>query len=255
MDNTFFSGVKTTQVEISGGVLVELPIRYYDWSAIMAHFPVPVQAVRRLLPSEKLQPAQFKPGTAIISLMAMEYRQIANMEPYNEFGIMVPVLYEPSANIPALPLLFPSWFKRFGLYVHHLPVTTQQALVGGVEIWGYPKIIGEISFEETEKACSCLLRAEGKDILTLVVDKVTPKTRRESFYTYTVKAGQLLRTRVETQGQQGVARLSGSASYTLGDHPIADELRALGMGLTAVEHMYAPRVQSMLYPAEESLPL
>ncbi len=132
----------------------------------------------------------------------MKYRQIANMEPYNEFGIMVPMLYEPSANIPTLPLLFPSWFKRIGLYVHHLPVTTQEALVGGVEIWSYPKIMAEISFKEAENARHCLQRAEGKDILTLVVDKVAPEARRMNFYTYTVKAGQLLKTRVELRASR-----------------------------------------------------
>lgn len=47
---------------------------------------------------------------------------------------MVPVLYEPTVNIPGLPLLFPHWFKRFGLYIHHLPVTTQAAYDFGDEI-------------------------------------------------------------------------------------------------------------------------
>ena len=41
----------------------------------------------------------------------------------------------------------------------------------------------------------------------------------------------------------------------LGDHPIAEDLRALGMGETAVERLYAPQVQSMLHPASERLPL
>ena len=56
----------------------------------MAHFPVPAGAVRTLLPTNKLKPALLMPGTALLSLAAMEYRQIADVAPYNEFAIMVP---------------------------------------------------------------------------------------------------------------------------------------------------------------------
>jgi len=94
-----------------------------------------------LLPTNKLKPALLMPGTALLSLAAMEYRQIADVAPYNEFAIMVPVLYRPPINIPGLPVLFPHWFKRFGLYVHRLPVSTQGAYDLGVEIWGYAKFI------------------------------------------------------------------------------------------------------------------
>ena len=188
-------------------------------------------------------------------MVAMEYRQIADVAPYNEFGIMVPVLYQPTINIPGLPLLFPHWFKRFGLYIHHLPVTTQAAYDFGVEIWGYPKIVAEISFEDRGQVRRCRLRADGKDIVILEVKKLPTKVRFINYYSYTVKDGQLLRTLIQTQGEYGIARFRGGASFTLGDHPIAKELLALGIGKTAVECLYAPQVQSMLHPAGERLPL
>ncbi|MDH7475782.1 MAG: acetoacetate decarboxylase family protein [Anaerolineae bacterium] len=255
MEETFFAGVKIEQVELSTGVRIGLPVRYYDWAAIMAHFPAPAAAVRKLLPTNKLKPAQLFPGTAIVSMVAMEYRRIADVAPYNEFGIMVPVLYEPTVNIPGLPMLFPHWFKRFGLYIHHLPVTTQAAYDFGVEIWGYPKIVAEIIFEDVGQVRRCRLRAEGKDIVTLEVGKLATRARPMNYYSYTVKDGQLLRTLIQTQGQFGIARFRGGASYTLGDHPIAEELRTLGMGKTAVERLWAPQMHSMLHPAGERLSL
>ena len=255
MDETFFAGVKIEEIELSTGVRIGLPVRYYDWSAIMAHFPAPAAKVRELLPSDKLKPALLMPGTAIVSFVAFEYREIADVAPYNEFGIMVPVLYEPAVNIPGLPLLFPHWFRRFGLYIHHLPVTTQEAYDFGVEIWGYPKFVAEISFKDVGEMRRCRLRAEGKDIMTLEVKKLATRSRLMNYYSYTVKDGQLLRTLIQPQGQQGITRFRGGASYTLGDHPIAEELRALGMGKTAVERLYAPQVQSMLHLAGERLPL
>jgi hypothetical protein len=149
---------------------------------MMAHFPAPAGAVRRLLPTQKLKPAQLVPGAAMLSIVAMEYRQITDMAPYNELGGMAPVLYEPGVNIPGLPLLFPDRFRRFGLYVHYLPVTTQAAYDFGVEIWGYPKFVAEIRFEEAGDVRRCQLRAEGKDILTLQVKKIATKAAPMNFY-------------------------------------------------------------------------
>ncbi len=75
------------------------------------------------------------------------------------------------------------------------------------------------------------------------------------FYTYTVLDGQLLHTRVQTRGQYGMARFRGGASFELGDHPIAGELRALDVGARPVEVYSIPSLQSLLYPAGQRLPL
>jgi hypothetical protein len=141
------------------------------------------------------------------------------------------------------------------MYIHHLPVTTQAARDFGVEIWGYPKFIAEIGFEETGALRRCRLRAEGKDIVMLEINKSATKVRSTNFHTYTIKNSQLLRTLVQTQGQYCITRLPGGASYTLGDHPIAVELKALGMGKTAVGCFYAPQLQSLLHSASERLSL
>ena len=255
METTFFADAGLEETELSTGARIGLPVRYYDWSAMMAHFPAPTAALRRLLPTDRLKPAELVPRTGLVSMAAMEYRSIADVEPYNEFAIMVPVIYEPSRNVPGLPLLFPDRFARFGLYVHHLPVTTQEAYVFGVEIWGYPKFVAEIAFEETERTRLCRLRADGRAIATLEVAKSTTRTRPLDLYSYTVKDGQLLRTRIQAHGQVSMPRLRGGASCDLGDHPVAEELRASGMRRSAVERLFAPQVQSMLHAASERLPL
>ena len=103
MGKTFFDGVSIKQVELSNGLRISLPRRYYDWSGIMVHFPVPAAAVGKLLPTNKLKPVQLVPGTAILSLAAIEYRQIADIRPYNEFAIMVPVLLIAASIASVIP--------------------------------------------------------------------------------------------------------------------------------------------------------
>jgi len=255
VDAGFFDSVTVEPIVLSTGMRLALPVRYRDWTAIMAHFPISAPAVRAILPTDRLRPVELVPGTAILTLAAMEYRSIDDVEPYNELGVMVPVRYEPRINVPALPLIAPERFERFGLYVWHLPVTTQAAYEFGVEIWGYPKFIAEITFENGPVARRCRLRADGMDILTLEVKHV-PTTRRPiDFHSYTVKDDQLLRTRIEVQGDVGLARLPGGASMVLGDHPIARDLRRLRIGREPVQRLYAPRIQSMLHRAGECFPL
>jgi hypothetical protein len=260
VEEDFFAATKIEETVLSTGDRIGLPVRYYHWSWINALFPVPAPRAQRLLPSRKLRPLLITPGTAMICIGAMEYLRIADVAPYNEFVIGVPVQYEPAVNVPGLSLLFhpllsPQRFKKFGVYIHRLPVTTQAAYDFGVEIWGYPKLVTEIVFEDEDQARRCRLRAEGEDIVTLEVKKLSTRARPISWHTYTVKDGQLLRTLVQTQGQYGISRSFGGASYVLGSGPIADELAALGLGNRAVGCIYAPQIQSQLHPASERLPL
>jgi hypothetical protein len=235
MDRTFFARVKSEETALC----------FFDLSMIMANFPVPVAKVQETLPSNKLKPVQLMPGTAVVSLAAMEYRHIDRLTPFNEFGIAVPVLYGMTDNVPGLA----------GSYVYYMPATTQEACNGGIKIYGFSKFVAEISFEDTGEMRCCRVRAEGKDIITLEAKKLVTQPQSWDTYTYTVKDGQFLRTYIPLQGQSGTTDVKGSASYILGDHPIAEELRALGMDKTSVWHQYAPQLQAILYLPGERLPL
>ncbi|HJW75189.1 MAG TPA: acetoacetate decarboxylase family protein [Thermoleophilia bacterium] len=81
------------------------------------------------------------------------------LEPYNEFGIMVPVLYEPARNVPGLPRLMPDRFDRFGLYVHHLPVTTEEARVVSRDHQGFAH--ATLPVFEPQELLAAVIEAEG----------------------------------------------------------------------------------------------
>lgn len=244
MDKTFFAGIKLEEIDFSG-VRIRFPICYFDSSTIVASFPAPAAKLQEVLPSNKLKPVQLMPGTGAIALAAMEHRHVDSLGSYNEFGIMVPVVYETADNVPGLP----------GFYFLHLPVTTEEARLGGVEIHGYPKFIAGISFEDAGEMRRCRVRAEGKDIITLEGRKLVTEPQPSEFYTYTVKNGQLLRTLVQQQGQVSASDVSGGASFTLGNHPIAEELQALEMDETSVLYQYTSQSQSMVHLPGERLPL
>ena len=227
MEQDFFEGVKSEVVAA----------RYYDWMMMTASFPAPMARVQELLPSDKLKPVQVVPGTARITLAAMEYRHIDVLSPYNEFGIFIPVVYEKPGTVSDLP----------GHYVWQLPVTTQEACDGGVTWYGFPKFVAQIDFDHLGEDLRCRVQAEGQEIITLEVKQVPTSPKSWEWYTYTVKDNHLLRTLVQIQGQLGATGMREGAFCTLGDHPIAEKLRALDMDRASVEHQYAPQLQSILY--------
>ena len=222
---------------------------------MVGHFPAPVDLVQKLLPTSLLKPVLFLPGKAIISIAALEYTEITDVAPYNEVSIMIPVQYRPTINIPGLPLLFHNWFGTFGFYVLHLPVTTQEACDFGIECWGYPKFLADISFEESPDKRICTLAMDRQQILTLSVLKSGVKRCRKSYHTYTIKDDRLLRTRVDTDERSTTKRLSRGASLSLGEHDISQKLSSTNVRLSSVEYSYAPDADSILHGHGEEFSL
>jgi hypothetical protein len=119
----------------------------------------------------------------------------------------------------------------------------------------YNEFIAEIHFEEVGEVRRCHVRAEGKDIITLEVKKLITEPPSWNWYLYGVRDGQLLRILVQIQGQKGITDVRGGASYTLGDHPIAEELRSQQLDNVSIAHEYAPQLHSLLNRPDEGLPL
>ncbi|WP_442753673.1 acetoacetate decarboxylase family protein [Methylocystis sp. JAN1] len=255
MYGTILTQAPASQVELSSGRRVGLPVRYLDWTAILAHFPAPASAVRRLLPSKTLAPVLIAPGTAILSVAAVEYRRIVGITPYNEVAIMVPVLHKPVFNIPALPLFFPRLFKSFGFFILNMPVNAEESRELGVKVWGYPRFLAEIEFDEIDNVRRCRVRLEGKDFLTLDVQQFPAKIQSVDFCIYTVKDGRLLRHRAETEGLYGLSPFPGGAALAFGDHPLAQALRGLGVGKKPIARVFGSAGASLLHEADRSFPL
>lgn len=217
------------------GVHLSTPIYYLDWSMMRASFLAPVAKVQKKLPSRNLKPVQLVPGTATVVFNAMEMRKVRGLSPYNEFAIEVPVVYEVEDKAE----------RKFGSYVLYMPVTTEGARWGGVEIYGLPKFLAEIHFEDVGEECRCQVQEGGKNIITLEVKKLVTEPQSWEMYLYGVRDGQLLRTLVQIQGQKGTSDVRRGASYTLGDHPIAEELRSLEIDNVSISHEYAPQLQGL----------
>jgi len=242
LDEDFFDKYEYQIVEFEGEKY-EFPVKYYDLQRIAAFFPASARKLKKYLPSKKLKLYQPFPGISLILIIAFKYRKLSNIEPYNEVGIGFPVVLKTNKQ------------KYTGSYVIHLPVSTEDSCKGGIEFWGYPKFVADITFEETDKALTCFLRHENQDILEFRVNKLETEALSEDSNSFTVKENKLLRSIIRTQGFSGKSREKGGATLTLGEHPISKEIEPLFRKTKSVLHAYEPKIQLILPLAEEEYDL
>ena len=236
----FYKDIQFTEITVSGRT-VKLPFLYYDFSRISANFPAPTSTIKKILPSKKLEPVEIKQGTTTVMFIAYEYRKMEGIAPYKEFGVGIPTTYKDN-NLP-------------GSYVTHLPVTTEQARWGGVEIYGYPKFIADITFEDKPKVCSSQVKLDNQKIVSLEVNKKETRLISNESYVYTILGDKIVRTLIQWQGYVSAGSDKNGAKVELGTHPISREIKALGFEEAPLQYTYSPMMQMLLNKPGEFLPM
>ncbi len=244
----------TRQVRIAGKGDIKLPCLIRDQSTMTAFFRAPTSEVKKLLPSKKLRLIELTKGTTLVGFACSEYRQVEGLDDYREVGVMLPVRYAPRFDIPILPMLAPQIFRDAGYYFHRMPLTSPEAYELGLTVHGLRKVLADIRFADEGTRKRCTVDIEGKRLLELVVKKARPRTTKMTTQTYTFLNGKILRTPVPSRGQMGMIRGRDSAFLTLGEHYMADELRALRMSSTPIFAMYSEPIESVLCAPAETLP-
>lgn len=216
------------------GQSVELPVVVRDASSAAATYLVSARAARRLLPGDAIDVVELLPGRALMSLAAIDYRD-NDLGDYNEISIAF-FVRERSAprGLPYLGNLLDLTRQRLGTYIHRLPVTQSFTCEAGCRIWGFPKTVDEIELGGEGRRFVCTWRKGGRHVLTFSTTRGgTRELPERSMLTYSFIHGVAHRTPFVSGAEQVGVRLGG-AELRLGDHPIADELRELGLPKAAL---------------------
>ncbi len=225
------------------GQQVEMPVCVRDASSAAATFAVSAAAARRLIPSDRLELPELWPGRALCSLAAIQYRD-NDLGQYNEVSIAFFVRERGAPRgLPYVGLVRDFLRGQVATYIHRLPVDGRFTCEAGRSIWGFPKTVEEIEISRAGARSTCRLVADGEHALTLSVP--CGGTRRlpdAPMTTYTFIDGALHKT-VFASGGEGVGFRLGGAELTLGRHPIADELRSLGLPKRALMTMWMEKMR------------
>jgi hypothetical protein len=211
------------------GRTVTMPVMVRDASSCAITYLVSAPAARRLLPDNQLEVVELLPGRALFSLACIDYRD-NDLGDYNEVSLAFFVRpRQGPQRIPYLGAALDMVRNRIATYIYKLPVNQGFTCEAGCGIWGFPKTVEEIAFEDLSTQRRCRLVMDGRQVLTCTAARGGSRTLPDStLTTYSYIDGVLHRTTF-VSGARGVGIRMGGADLTLGDHPLADELRRLGL--------------------------
>ncbi|MFP5430326.1 MAG: acetoacetate decarboxylase family protein [Gammaproteobacteria bacterium] len=215
---------------------VELPILYYDTSALFAFFMVDRTRVENLLAGTGLVPALTVGGLALAAVACFEYRE-TSVGVYNEVGICVAVTRQGEAQAlggwkDLLATLQQPEMRHVAFHILDLPVTTAAANAAGREIWGFPKFVTDIPFDLQGREVSCQVMVPGTaEPLMTLSGQMGPSIPAAplSLALVSLHKGHLCRSTVNVRGGTRLA-LPGSVRLEVGrGHDMAERLGALGL--------------------------
>jgi hypothetical protein len=222
-------GISAVPRYVFQGREVTMPVVVRDASSVAATYLVDAGSARALLPGTELEVVETFPGRALFSVALIDYVD-NDLGDYNEVSLALFVRRRDDR--PAVPYLgnVVDFFRnRLGTYITHLPVNQSFTRDAGEGIWGFPKTVEEIEFHDGAARRTGTLVMGGRHVLTFSSRRGGRLSLPETaMTTYTYIGGRLHRTTFVT-GATEVGFGLGGGHLELGQHPIADELRSLGL--------------------------
>lgn len=230
---------------------VGIPIFYYDCSSMTAIYTASTRLVKRHVPADDLHPVEVFPGRCLVTVSAFEYRD-SDIGPYNEFSVAVMVRHG-KRPLPLLPVLSSMVRQCFHVYILTLPVTSERARRGGVELGGYPKFLAGIEFQKSETVTECRLSIKKNRVVTM-----RGKTLRTSgfgkikYVMYTCLNGCLVNSIMHVNPRRFAQSFDkGSAVVEVGGgHPVSDLLSGIQMGEKPLLYQSMPSFEAILCGTE-----
>lgn len=216
---------------------MDFPILYRDIGGVTALFRVDTDRVERQLAGTDLVPAPYLVGgKSVVGVAFFTYRD-CTIQSYNEAALAVTAIPSSRAGylrpLELLDFFRPMNRRAIGTYIMQLPVTTEQARAGGVEVYGYPKFVADIDFSLAGTAFTGVTRERetGLEIVRLEGrGRFGVSVPGGDVLTWSHLNGQRLKTHIEMEQTLKVFPGKGFR-LTVGpsQHRMAQQLRALGL--------------------------
>jgi Acetoacetate decarboxylase (ADC) len=250
------SGAPATSWSVMGRT-IGLPVEVRRAAQWGVQYLVPAAAAQRIVGPTGLEVTGPVPGRALMALAVCRYDD-TDLDPYHEVAVSFVVRPHDVARNPSAAQRTREFFSgAIGAYIHRLPVDREFSCAAGRDIWGFPKWVATIDIDEpaagparSGTGTSVRLVDDGVHVLSLTV-AAGGRLRLPSNAppSYSFRDGVLRRT-TWTTSAEGVGGRPGGATLVLGDHPMADELRSLGLPKRALFSSSAARMRASFDGAE-----
>ncbi len=205
------------------------PTMFRDGSSALGLFSVPSGAANAIIAESGFEVAKVAPARAALSLACVHYTD-SDCGVYEEISLAFFV--KKLGKSTWLPYIG-TWCDIIrGQAVNHtwkLPVTTKLANDAGVLMWGFPKTVEDIDFDLSEGQATFTLRMDGTEVLSYSV-RAEGKRHQAPVASpvYSVFQG-APHVSYLTQEYRDMGVRLGGGLLKLGNHPLADQLRGLGL--------------------------
>jgi hypothetical protein len=208
---------------------VTLPVMVRDASSLVATYLVRSEPARAFLPGPELELVEVLPGRTLFSIAAVKYVD-NDLGAYDEVALTFFVRRRGESGwLPYLGPVVDFMRGRLATYISHMPVNQSFTRDAGEGIWGFPKTVERIEILDLGDRRSVRLEMDGRHVLTVAGGHGgTMKLPETPMRTYSYIDGILHETAFTLAATDAGFRI-GSGELTLGDHPIAERLRAMGL--------------------------
>ena len=209
---------------------ISFPVVVSDASMLMNGFLVNAKAAQAMLEGTGFRVVELFPGKAILQLLAVDYK-VNDLGDYNEGAIIFPVLAPgEKAPFPFLGALRRMGSGNVGNFVYRMPVDQEFTTHAGRFIWGFPKWVSRVDIDFGPSLARGTFMDEGELVYSIEAKtggNGTPKEQRA--VSLAIRDGRAWKT-YGTNNSAGLTFSLGGKAPEIGDsHPLAKELRALGL--------------------------
>jgi hypothetical protein len=232
------------------GRTVTMPCIVRDACSATATWLVSARAAQALLPGPELEIAEVMPGRGLLSIACIDYRD-NDLGDYDEVSIALFVRKRGArTGVPYLGAAVDMMRGLLPTHIIRLPVNQSFTCEAGQKIWGFPKTVDEIDFDTSGDRARCVWTKDGQQVLQLSMPTGGDRSFPEQMLcTYSYIDGVLHRTPFASSAEKLGVRMRG-ADIELGAHPIADELRSLGLPKPALMSMWMGKMRGRFEAAE-----
>jgi hypothetical protein len=214
-----------------------LPVQIADCSVLLNDFFVDAVAAQRLLEGTGLTAARVLPGRSVLLLMAVDYRD-SPLGAYGEVAVLLSAYPPGEGNRLWFGGAMSSLMMSLPYFVYRMPVDQEFTAHAGRFIWGYPKYLAKIDTQFEGERARAQLTQDAEFVVSFEAAAV-PRAGGDgkegaslsdrTGWNLTYRDGRLRRIPAKLGGS-GIGWRLGGAPPSLGEnHPLALDLRALGL--------------------------
>jgi hypothetical protein len=212
------------------GKPIGFPVVVADAAMLMNAFLVDAAVAQSVIDGSGFRVLELFPGKAILQLLCVDYRK-NDLGDYNEGAIIFPVLAPGETKpFPFFGALARMALGRAGNFVYRMPVDQEFTTHAGRYIWGFPKWVARIDIEFTQQRASGTFFDEGELVYAIAAKAGgAAQVKEQRIASLAIRDNRAWKTYGTNTGSGATFSLGGEMPVIGDKHPLALELRALGL--------------------------